>query len=229
VIGHITQVTKSGCVVDGIEHPLDVLICATGFDTSFRPRFPIIGRDYANLAEEWQDEPRSYLGLAAHKFPNYFMFLGPNSFFGSGSVMFAIEVQGSYIAEVLNRWQKERIRAIDPKKVAVDDFIDHKDRIMQTTVWTAGCRTWHKSPNGKIIGLWPGSPLHYMETLSSLRYEDYDINYLEGNRFEYLGNGFSQIELDPLADLTYYLRDCDDGESVFRSRFSSTNAKEVDI
>jgi cation diffusion facilitator CzcD-associated flavoprotein CzcO len=49
------------------------MICATGFDTSFRPRFSIIGRGGKDLREEWVDEPRSYLSIAAHGFPNYFM------------------------------------------------------------------------------------------------------------------------------------------------------------
>jgi hypothetical protein len=220
--------TASGCIVDDIEHPLDVLICATGFDTSFRPRFPIIGREYANLAEEWADEPHSYLGVAVHKFPNFFTFLGPNSFFAGGSIMFAIELQGSYIVEIINRWQKEGIRAFEPRQAAVEDFIEYKDRVMESFVWTTACRSWHKS-RGKIIGLWPGSPLHYMETLSSPRYDDYHVTYSGRNRFEYLGNGFSQLEVDSLADHTYYLREHDDGMSVFRSRFSTSNVKEVGI
>ncbi|KAF3401649.1 putative sterigmatocystin biosynthesis monooxygenase stcW [Penicillium rolfsii] len=215
LIGEISQVTASGCVVDGVEHPLDVLICATGFDTSFQPRFPVIGRDYTNLAEEWIDEPRSYLGVAVNKYPNFFTFLGPNSFFAGGSIMFIIELQGSYMMEILNRWQKEGICTFEPKKDAVDDFIEYKDRVMQNTVWTTACRSWHKSAKGQIIGLWPGSPLHCMEVLASPRYDDYHVTYVGQNRFEYLGNGLSQIELNSFADPTYYLRENDDGISVF--------------
>jgi len=33
VYGEISNITKKGCVVDGKEYPVDVLICATGFDT----------------------------------------------------------------------------------------------------------------------------------------------------------------------------------------------------
>jgi cation diffusion facilitator CzcD-associated flavoprotein CzcO len=69
---------------------LDVLICATGFDTSYRPRFPLIGPKGQSLADVWENEPKSYLGMAAHDFPNYFMFLGPNSPVGNGPVLIAI-------------------------------------------------------------------------------------------------------------------------------------------
>lgn len=36
-------------------------------------------------------EPRSYLGVAAAGYPNYFMFLGPNSPIGNGPVLVGIE------------------------------------------------------------------------------------------------------------------------------------------
>ena len=91
VYGDIQQITERGCVCDdGKEYPVDVLICATGFDTSFRPRFPIIGSSGKDLADVWADEPKSYLGLAAPGFPNYFIFVGPNSPIGNGPVLAGI-------------------------------------------------------------------------------------------------------------------------------------------
>lgn len=56
----------------GVEYRVDAIICATGFDTSYRPSFPVIGSNGKNLRDEWQDEPRSYLSIAAAGFPNYF-------------------------------------------------------------------------------------------------------------------------------------------------------------
>lgn len=76
VYGEISKITEKGPVTaDGREHPVDVLICATGFDTTFKPRFPLVGPDGSTLAEKWEVEPSSYLGMAAAGFPNYFMFL----------------------------------------------------------------------------------------------------------------------------------------------------------
>jgi cation diffusion facilitator CzcD-associated flavoprotein CzcO len=57
---------------DGTTFTLDAIVCATGFDTSFRPSFPVIGRDKKDLREVWREEPRSYLSIAASGFPNYF-------------------------------------------------------------------------------------------------------------------------------------------------------------
>lgn len=91
VYGEITEITERGCICeDGKEYPVDILICATGFDTSFRPRFPIIGPNGNNLQDEWEVEPQSYLGIAAAGIPNYLTFLGPNSPIGNGPVLCAV-------------------------------------------------------------------------------------------------------------------------------------------
>jgi cation diffusion facilitator CzcD-associated flavoprotein CzcO len=91
VYGEITAVTEKGCLCDdGNEYPVDVLICATGFDTGFKPRFPLIGPSGSNLQELWAQDPQSYLGVAAADYPNYLIFLGPNCPIGNGPVLSAI-------------------------------------------------------------------------------------------------------------------------------------------
>ena len=49
-----------------------------------------------------------------------------------------------------------------------------------------------------------------------LRVEDFDIKYT-GNRFAWLGNGYSQTELDPTADWGYYIREVDDDGPASRA------------
>lgn len=72
------------------------IVCATGFDSSYRPRYPLIGRDGRSLAEDWASHPEAYLGCmvngerGAHTFsmrplkaepgyPNMFVYGGPGS------------------------------------------------------------------------------------------------------------------------------------------------------
>jgi cation diffusion facilitator CzcD-associated flavoprotein CzcO len=58
---------STGEVID-----VDVLVCATGFDVSFCPRFPIIGRK-GNLKDLWTENlPRAYMSCAVPDFPNFF-------------------------------------------------------------------------------------------------------------------------------------------------------------
>ncbi|KAK0326392.1 hypothetical protein LTR82_002233 [Friedmanniomyces endolithicus] len=220
VYGEIEKITERGCVCDdGNEYPIDVLICATGFDTTFKPRFPLIAPGGKNLQEEWAKEPRSYLGIAAAGFPNYLIFLGPNCPIGNGPVLSAIELQADYMCKLIDHWQTHNIKTFSPKREAVDDFIAHKDMFMQRTVWNDPCRSWYKSGliNAPITALWPGSTLHYIEALSTLRLEDFNVEYA-GNRFAWLGNGYSQTELDDTADWAYYIRERDEGEWLSRGK-----------
>jgi len=111
----IQEIGKTGPITcDGKEHSVDVLICATGFDTSFRPRFPILGKGGKSLAEEWADEPNSYLGLAAGGFPNYFMFLGPNCPVGNGPVLVGVEAQADYMMKFVQKMREENVKCVVP-------------------------------------------------------------------------------------------------------------------
>lgn len=57
--------TSSGETIE-----VDAIICATGFNVSFCPRFPIIGPE-GNLQVRWtQQVPKSYMSLALPGFPN---------------------------------------------------------------------------------------------------------------------------------------------------------------
>lgn len=77
VTDRIAKVTSEGIeLTTGEVIPVDVIICATGFDVSYRPRFPIIGRGGVDLRERWKSRPTSYLAMAAAEMPNYFMFQG---------------------------------------------------------------------------------------------------------------------------------------------------------
>lgn len=211
VYGEISSVTERGPLCDnGKEYPVDVLICATGFDTTFKPRFPVINPQGDNLQEKWAGDPESYFGVAAVDFPNYLFTLGPNCPIGNGPVLSAIEAQVDWMCKVIDRFQTTNIAQFSPKKESVEDFIQYKNWFMKQTVWADSCRSWYKSrPDGPILALWPGSTLHYIECLRDVRYDDLEIKYA-GNRFSWLGNGYSRTELDPTADLGYYIRETDD-------------------
>lgn len=69
----ILKITPDGLETQsGKKYNVDVIVCATGFDTSFKPPFSLIGPDKKDLRDVWKDEPRSYLSVAASGFPNYF-------------------------------------------------------------------------------------------------------------------------------------------------------------
>ncbi|KAK4935997.1 hypothetical protein LTR10_023044 [Elasticomyces elasticus] len=203
--GGLSQVTEKGFLdPEGVEQEVDVIICATGFDTSWVPRFPIIAND-VNLQDLYSSKPIGYLGVGAPRMPNYFTFYGPYGPLGQGSAMPMIELFASYIMKAIQKIQFEDIKSITPKTEIIDQYAEHTDLFNRRTVYDAPCRSWFKGGtyDGRIM-LHPGTRLQYMELLSSPRYEDYDIKYRNGNAWYWLGNGFSMRDLDG-RDLTPYL------------------------
>ncbi|VBB72603.1 Putative sterigmatocystin biosynthesis monooxygenase [Podospora comata] len=190
---------------------VDAIICATGFETSFCPRFPIIGRDGANLQDRWRQEiPKAYMSCAVPSLPNYFMFLGPNAPIGHGSVFTLSEHIAKYITTIIKKVQTEGIKSIAPSQAAVDDYFEHITHFMPATTWAAPGRSWFKMgrEEGPVVALHPGSRIHFFHMLERFRGEDWEYEWdnARGNRFGYLGNGFSTREVgDEKGDLAWYL------------------------
>ncbi|KAK7752722.1 hypothetical protein SLS62_005274 [Diatrype stigma] len=211
----------SGVVPEGIRLEsgeiikLDAIICATGFDNTFVPRFPLVGR-YGNVQDLMKAEtPKGYMSVALPGVPNYFTSLGPNAPIGHGSVFTLLEHVARYVARVIRKCQTEGIKAAAPSSAAAADYAEHVAAFMPRTAWAAPGRSWFKGgrADGPVTALHPGSRVHFLHMLERLRGEDWDFVYdyddaaqgKGGNRFAYLGNGFSTRELDPAFDSTWYL------------------------
>lgn len=129
------------------------------------------------------------------------------------------EAQADYMMKLIDRYQTSNIATFAPRPEAITDFIQYKNEFMRGTVWADSCRSWYKSSqaDGPVTALWPGSTLHYIEAMDEVRLEDWEVEY-EGNRFAWLGNGYSVTEVDPTADWAYYIREEDDGEYMSRGK-----------
>ncbi|CAK7212641.1 hypothetical protein SEUCBS140593_001571 [Sporothrix eucalyptigena] len=185
---------------------VDVIICATGFDLSFRPRFPIVGRNGVDLRNAWKDRATAYLSMTPADMPNYFVFLGPQAPVGHGSAIPIVEHLTKYMLKMVYKIQTEGYKAVVPKKEAISEFVDHADTFLPRTAWAGKCRSWFKNgkETGPVTGLHPGSRLHWFHLLKEPRYEDWEwTNVNPANRWAYLGNGFSTMEAEG-KDLTWY-------------------------
>ena len=204
----IQRVEKIGIrTEDGTLRPFHAIVCATGFDVSHRPPWPLIGLNGLSLSEAWKDEPASYLSLAAAQFPNFFMFSGPNAPVGHGSLMSGLGWSAEWMCQWLRKIAAEDIKYVVPKQAAVDEFNAYADEIMQTLVWSGGCRSWYKNHrvDGKVTAVWAGSVIGYREMIDQIRPEDFEIVYRTRNRLRFMGNGRTTMEYDPKADLAFYL------------------------
>ncbi|KAL4934075.1 flavin-containing monooxygenase [Aspergillus undulatus] len=202
----IQEITPSGIrTVDGVEHEFDVIVCATGFDVSWKPAYPTIRRDSRSLSKEWAEAPSTYLSITVPHFPNYLIFNGPFGPYRHGSFLPTTETLSRHFMLMLRKMSKEGITSFDVKEEAVADFASHRRLFLPRAAWNSPCRSWFKG--GKVDGetmMWPGSRIHFFETMNNPRWEDYNLTYTSSNRFGYLGNGFTAREQDG-RDLTWYL------------------------
>ncbi|EZF22559.1 hypothetical protein H112_04614 [Trichophyton rubrum D6] len=203
----IKQITEKGFLdPDGKEVEVDVIICATGFDTSFRPRFPIIGLDKKDLATRWAREPDAYVAVSVPNVPNYFTYTGPYGPLAQGSVLPLLTLYSNYFLAVIRKMRKEHIRRLSPKESAAAAFREHAKVYLRRTAWADPCSSWFKQgrKDGNIV-MWPGSRLAFFDAMREPKFEDYKIEYWSGNRWGYLGSGFTTQEFDGESDISYYL------------------------
>ncbi|WWC89323.1 uncharacterized protein L201_004244 [Kwoniella dendrophila CBS 6074] len=178
----------------------DVIICATGFDVSFKPRFPVIGIDSINLQEQWSkpENTKAYLSMFTNNFPNYITVLGPGSPSAQGSIIVSIERISDYIIKFLNKFQHETIKTFEINKRCLDELNEHMQEQLKLTVWTDNCSSWFKNGNsqGPVIALHPGGRLHFFALLMDPRWEDFNYTYWNKNRYAYWGNGYTLREVE---------------------------------
>ncbi|RFU28612.1 hypothetical protein B7463_g7716, partial [Scytalidium lignicola] len=206
VFSDIESITENGIMVkDGTHYDLDAIVCATGFDCSYRPAFPVIGRDGRQLSDFWKDEPIHYLSVAVPHFPNYFITGGPNSPIANGSLISGLETEIDYAYACVRKLQIENGASMSVTEEAARDFMEHKSKAMEKYVWSGKCKSWYKNGriDGPVVGPWCGSSLHFNEALKDPRFEDYTFEYRQRNRFHYLGFGSTQAELRGDDQATY--------------------------
>lgn len=189
------------------ETEFDLIICATGFDVTFKPAWSMIGLNGTNLRELWKEESEAYMGIAAPQMPKYFMFTGPNSPLGHGSLFGALEASSDYILKWCSKIASEGIKSVIVKPEVVREFNDYSQEFLKKTVWASGCRSWYKDHkiDGRVSAMYAGSVLHYRELLQAFRTEDFDISYLnQHNIFGFMGSGITDLEASG-GQLGFYL------------------------
>ncbi len=160
---HIARIAPDAVVTeDGVSHPADVIVYATGFETtSFLAPMKIVGRNGLDLNAAWASGAEAHRGVAVAGFPNFFMLYGPNTNLGHNSIIFMIECQVNYIRQCIEALKSTKLSTIDVRKEAEDAFNRDLQRDMQRTVWAAGCSSWYKTADGKVTNNWSSFTLRY--------------------------------------------------------------------
>jgi cyclohexanone monooxygenase len=111
----IERVTPSGIKTTAGAHELDILVLATGFDavTGGLTRIDIRGTEGETLKEKWAKGVRAQLGMAAAGFPNLLFVYGPQSPNGFCNGPTCAEVQGDWIARLLDHLRQRNYTRVE--------------------------------------------------------------------------------------------------------------------
>lgn len=120
----VERLTANGFVHDGKEVPIDLLICASGFEVTsdLDQRWgidEISGRDGLSLYDEWADGYKTLHGVLSRGFPNQFF----TGYIQGGLYATTVEQfnrQGHHIAQIVSAALKQGIKALEPTQAAQD-------------------------------------------------------------------------------------------------------------
>lgn len=176
----VERLTAEGVVdADGTLHPADVVVWATGFrvnDALFPLR--IVGRDGADLREQWGNRPRAYLGITVPGFPNFFMLYGPGTNLASGgSLIFHSECEVRYIMQCLKALADDGIAAMEPRPERYDDWYERSQAELRDMVWSSPFieHSFYKNDEGVVHSLSPWRLVDFWAWTRAVDLDDFEL------------------------------------------------------
>ncbi len=163
----IERFTTTSVITKDAEHPIDMLVLATGFDavSGSMLRLNPKGRNGVSLKDVWEERFGNYLGLAVEGFPNMFMIHGPTS----PGVLFTMpkggELQVDWIESCMRHLDKEGIGAIEPTAEAEDAWVEEVNTLADRSLYPLA-KSWYTGANI------PGKPRQFLAHLAGSHYFD---------------------------------------------------------
>ena len=175
----ILEVTKTGVRTTQGEHPLDVLILATGFKAHnyLRP-IRIVGEGGVSIDEAWKNGNRAYICVGVPRFPNMFMLIGPHSPIANFAITQIAEAQSAYIIQCIQALIDGGPAAMAPREDATAAFESELHEAMKKTIWiTGGCKSWYIDEHGRPTA-WPFTPERFYDEMRAPKLDHYEIRKL---------------------------------------------------
>jgi cation diffusion facilitator CzcD-associated flavoprotein CzcO len=153
---------------DGVEHEVDTLIAATGFDI-IDPAIAsrISGRDGQTLTAALNGRPRGLHATTVDGFPNMFRLGAAGSVTGHTSHVGQIEAQVGYLIGAIRTLDALGVDSAEPRPDAVAADMRARGRDLSQAVWSVGgCKSWYQDADGVASVNWPRSARRFRRELS---------------------------------------------------------------
>ncbi|KAA8965831.1 NAD(P)/FAD-dependent oxidoreductase [Mycobacterium sp.] len=159
---------------DGIEHRLDCIVFATGYDVHLTgPPFPVSGLNGRSLSADWATGAQAYKSINAHGYPNLFFMTGPNSGPGHNSLLVYIEGQLDYAVRGIKTILDNDLCYLDVRADVQRRYNTRIQKRLTRTTWMSGCRSWYLTKDGFNASMYPGLASQYLSQMRHFRLADY--------------------------------------------------------
>jgi cation diffusion facilitator CzcD-associated flavoprotein CzcO len=123
----LERMTEKGFVHQGVEHEIDCMIFASGFEQtselSRRWEIEVVeGRDGLSLYDHWADSPVTLHGAMTHGFPNMF-FTGLIQGGLHSSLPVTLSHQGEHMAGIIKESERRSAATVEPIQAAQDEWV----------------------------------------------------------------------------------------------------------
>ncbi|PQE20671.1 flavin-binding monooxygenase protein [Rutstroemia sp. NJR-2017a BBW] len=187
----IREITKKGVKVDGQEHEFDLLVLATGFQTTqFMYPIKIYGKDGKSIEELWKSGAKAFYGMTVPHLPNFGMlYVGPNTNLGHNSIILMIEAQALYITSLISHVLNSSTPiSIAPKLSTSEKYNEEiQSRLSNSAFADPNCNSWYKNESGLITNNWAGTVIEYQEKTRVINWDDYEVKDRNGKVVEQTG------------------------------------------
>ena len=179
----IERFTPTSVVTRTGEHPIDMLVLATGFDaiSGSMLRLNPKGRGGMSLRSRWRDRFHNYLGLAIGGFPNLFMIHGPGSPGVFYNMPLGAERQLGWIGNCIRHLQKNGLGTIEPTSASEEvwgaevSMLANFTLFPRTDSWWTGANVPGKP---RYFSAYLGGSLYY-QRIAEVADKDYEGFVLE--------------------------------------------------
>ncbi|MBW7970731.1 NAD(P)/FAD-dependent oxidoreductase [Bradyrhizobium sp. BR 10289] len=153
----IEEITANAVRVAGVDHEVDALVMATGFDamTGSVAKIDITGRGGLTLNRKWEEGPKTYLGLMSAGFPNLFIITGPGSPSVLSNMIVSIEQHVDWIADCLLHMRQNGLATMEAGREAEEKWVAHVNEVASGTLYPQA-NSWYMGANI------PGKPRIFM-------------------------------------------------------------------
>ncbi len=159
---------------DGVEHQLDCIVFATGFDVSKSGTpFPVKGLEGRRLDQEWQGGAQAYKSINVAGYPNLFLTFGPNSGPGHNSALVYMESQLDYAVKGILRILDGNLKMLDVKEDVQQRHNRRLQKRLAKTNWNSGCKSWYLTEDGFNATMFPGFATQYQRQMAQFEESDY--------------------------------------------------------